>query len=518
MSVRRQLLLIAAHGSSTDARARDRVASHADQVGRLVPHDATAAGFTKGGPLVQDAVRTLIGAHHEIPMTLTVVPFMTSSGYYAREVLPVLLRDSLAELDADRVRLLVTKPIGASRRVTALLHRRAVRLAARERWGLEDVGVLLVGHGTRRHASSRDSTLTHARALSRFGWGTVAPAFIDDDPGIAEALSSSPHRHVIILPFMIGGASHVTDDIPQLLGLPASALREELDGAVHVDRSGRRIVLDAPLGVDAALADIAASFAIQSWSRATAASAPRRRTRTGTVQIVGAGPGAPDLISVRGARALRRADVVIHDRLVSDALLATVRPGARLIDAGKWPETPQDSQEGINAMLIAEGRRGQRVVRLKGGDPFVFGRGSEEVDACREGGIATDVIPGISSALAAPAAVGIPVTARQISRGFAVVTASIARSTTNSDDATAHLDDYARIDTLVVLMGRKRLAAVCERLVRAGRAADTPVACIERATLPDQRVVRGTLATIASLADEAGIGAPMVTVIGSTAA
>ncbi|MEO6057285.1 MAG: uroporphyrinogen-III C-methyltransferase, partial [Gemmatimonadales bacterium] len=164
--------------------------------------------------------------------------------------------------------------------------------------------------------------------------------------------------------------------------------------------------------------------------------------------------------------------------------------------------------------LVAQARLGRTVVRLKGGDPFVFGRGSEEAAACREAGVPVYVVPGVSSAIAAPAAAGIPVTARGLSRSFAVVTAHNA----GPGGETVDVRGLAAVDTLVILMGRASLGAITEQLVAAGRDPETPAACIQSASTPEQRVTRATLATIAAAADRDGLENPVVTVIGAVAA
>lgn len=234
----------------------------------------------------------------------------------------------------------------------------------------------------------------------------------------------------------------------------------------------------------------------------------------GTVYLVGAGPGDPGLITVRGLDLLRQADVIIHDRLIPQELLREARADAMIIDAGKAPGDHRFTQDEINALLVEHAQAGRCVVRLKGGDPFVFGRGYEELTACHDAGISCKVIPGVSSAIAGPAAAGIPITHRGIARNFAVVTAR----TGNTDDA-ADLDyaALASMDTLVVLMGRGKLRDVTNGLLAAGREASTPAACIEQATTSVQRVVTGTLATIADRADAADFRPPVVTVIGEVA-
>ncbi|MEK7711356.1 MAG: uroporphyrinogen-III C-methyltransferase [Planctomycetota bacterium] len=236
--------------------------------------------------------------------------------------------------------------------------------------------------------------------------------------------------------------------------------------------------------------------------------------RRGVVYLVGAGPGDPELMTLRGLKALRRADVVVHDRLIDPKLLRRARAGAELIDVGKSRGSHRRIQAHINQLLVDHARRGFCVVRLKGGDPFVFGRGFEELSACREAGVDCVVIPGVSSAVAAPAAAGIPVTFRGVARSFAVLTAESA------DDDSAGVVELAGlegVDTLVFLMGRANLPRIARGLIAAGRDAQTPVACIEHATTPHQRVVTGTLADIAETAERAGLSAPMVIVVGEVA-
>lgn len=233
----------------------------------------------------------------------------------------------------------------------------------------------------------------------------------------------------------------------------------------------------------------------------------------GIVYLVGAGPGDPGLITVRGLRLLRQADVVVTDRLVSGKLLRQARTDAEIIFAGKAPGRHTIPQEEINQLLIDRARLGRIVVRLKGGDPFVFGRGFEEAAACCEAGVPCVVVPGVTSAIAAPGAAGIPVTHRNLARTMTIVTAKAGADT---DAPPLNFQALAAADTLCVLMGRENLREICASLVDAGRDRETPAACIEWGTTRRQRVVSGTLATIASEADRARITAPIVTIIGET--
>jgi uroporphyrin-III C-methyltransferase len=233
---------------------------------------------------------------------------------------------------------------------------------------------------------------------------------------------------------------------------------------------------------------------------------------TGRVVLVGAGPGDPELITLRGARALAEADVVVFDRLGAPALHDLAPPGAERIYVGKEPGRAPVPQGDIEQLLIARAVDGSVVVRLKGGDPFVFGRGGEEVAACAAAGILCEVVPGVSSAVAAPAAAGIPVTHRGVARSFAVVTGSTAH------DDEVDLSKVAGADTLVVLMAAGRLAQTCEDLIAAGRPADEPAAIVQWAWTADQRSVVGSLGDLPILAEAASIGPPATLVVGSVAA
>lgn len=232
----------------------------------------------------------------------------------------------------------------------------------------------------------------------------------------------------------------------------------------------------------------------------------------GSVHLVGAGPGDPGLITVRGLRLLQRADVVVHDRLVAPALLDEARAGAQVIDVGKIPGRRCHSQSEINTLLISHARRGAMVVRLKGGDPFVFGRGWEELRACRDAAIDCTVIPGVSSAIAVPAAAGIPVSLRRVSRSIAVVTAQNGDGT---GAASLNYEALLGMDTVVVLMGHANLDEVARRFMAAGADPDMPAACIERGTMPKQRVLVGTMACIAGAVERARLQPPMTIVFGN---
>ncbi|MGB9924219.1 MAG: uroporphyrinogen-III C-methyltransferase [Methanothrix sp.] len=230
---------------------------------------------------------------------------------------------------------------------------------------------------------------------------------------------------------------------------------------------------------------------------------------SGKVYLVGAGPGDPELITLKGMRLLREADVVLHDRLLNEELLRDLK--AEIIDVGKAPGRHRLSQEEINELLIKKAREGRIVVRLKGGDPYLFGRGGEEALALRKAGIPFEVVPGVTSAIAAPALAGIPVTHRGISTAFTVVTGHEESGKEKELDWHA----LARLGgTLVVLMGVSRIQENTSMLMDGGLSPQTPAALIERGSWPDQRCVRGTLGNIAERASLFGVRSPAVLIVG----
>jgi len=234
--------------------------------------------------------------------------------------------------------------------------------------------------------------------------------------------------------------------------------------------------------------------------------------RVGRVYLVGTGPGDPGLLTVRGLDVLRSAEVVVYDRLVNPVLLDLVPVEALRIYVGKLTEHHCLPQSDINAILVSHARRGHSVVRLKGGDPFIFGRGAEEADALAHAGIAFEVVPGVSAAVGVPAYAGIPLTHRKLSSSFAVVT--------GHEDPAKDMSgvDWSRlataVDILVILMGVKNLPAIAEQLVAHGRSPDTPVALVRWGTTDAQETIVGRLAEIPRLAAHVGLRPPVLAVVG----
>jgi uroporphyrin-III C-methyltransferase/precorrin-2 dehydrogenase/sirohydrochlorin ferrochelatase len=241
--------------------------------------------------------------------------------------------------------------------------------------------------------------------------------------------------------------------------------------------------------------------------------ARHRAAAAGSVALVGGGPGDPELITVRGRRLVATADVVVVDRLAPRALLDNLAPDVEVIDCGKSAHRHNLTQDEINAVIIERARAGKRVVRLKGGDPFVFGRGGEEWLACVAAGVAVSVVPGLSSALAGPASAAIPLTHRGVAADFTVVSGHLdpGRAVGNGVDWPGLA---AGGGTLVLLMSMDRLDLIAEELIKHGRSATTPSAVVYRATLPGERIVRAPLRKLAAAVADAGIGAPAVIVIG----
>ena len=233
---------------------------------------------------------------------------------------------------------------------------------------------------------------------------------------------------------------------------------------------------------------------------------------TGMVYLVGSGPGGCDLMTIRAREVIDQADVILYDQLPGDEVLASLPKQAELIDVGKYGDRHTREQGEIELLMIQKAKEGRRVVRLKGGDPFLFGRGGEELETCREHGVPVEVVPGVTSAIAVPASVGIPVTHRKWASQVTVITGN---EDPTKEESAIDWEWLARSrGTIVILMGVKNLPTIAETLIRFGRDPSTPVAVIERGLRPDQRETVGTLDNIGDRAIAAGVKPPAVIVIG----
>jgi uroporphyrin-III C-methyltransferase/precorrin-2 dehydrogenase/sirohydrochlorin ferrochelatase len=339
-------------------------------------------------------------------------------------------------------------------------------------------------------------------AVSRRAYadGDLAGAWVvhacTDDPEVNAAVAAEAERRQVpcVRADAVGGGSARTPAVTRSAGLLVAVASEGDDadpGRVRAVRDAVALLLET-------------------------GELPLREHRPvpgpGRVALVGGGPGDPGLITVRGRRLLAEADVVVVDRLAPRELLDRLPPGVEVVDVGKAPHGAGPSQPEVSALLVDRARRGLRVVRLKGGDPFVLGRGGEEVLACVEAGVPVEVVAGVSSVLAGPAAAGIPVTHRGVAADFAVVSGHLDPTRPGSTVDWQALADGP--GTLVLLMALDRLAAVAGELVKRGRPATTPVAVVRRATLPDQRVLVATLETVAEAVAAAGLRPPAVVVVG----
>jgi uroporphyrin-III C-methyltransferase/precorrin-2 dehydrogenase/sirohydrochlorin ferrochelatase len=318
-----------------------------------------------------------------------------------------------------------------------------------------------------------------------------------DDPAVNAAVAAAAERDRI-------WCVRADDASASAAWTPAVARHGDVTVAVTAGADPRRA---AKLRAALALALAEGSLPLRHYRTAAAPDGT-----PGTVTLIGGGPGDAGLITVLGRRLLAEADVVVVDKLAPRGLLAELDPDVEVIDAGKAPHAHNLTQAQINDLIVSRARAGQRVVRLKGGDPFVFGRGGEEALACARAGVPVQVVPGVTSAVAVPAFAGIPVTHRGITQDFAVVSAHLDPS---QPGATVDWESMARgPGTLVLLMGVAHLDQVSAELIKRGRDADTPVAVICDGTLPTQQVLTSTLGQVAGDADRAGLRPPAVVVIG----
>jgi len=357
------------------------------------------------------------------------------------------------------------------------------------------VGILVVGHGSRRPEANEDVCEATRQIARRGPFTCVEPAFLEIvSPTIAEGFATLVGHgvsHVIVHPYFLSPGRHTRGDIPFDVHAAAS------------QHPGVTYQITEPLSAH----DLVIAASIE---RILEAKKPSIGKRLGKVYLVGAGPGDPGLLTVKAWELLRKADVVIYDYLVNPDLLIHLKEDAERIFVGKVGHGTQTPQSKINALLISKANDGKLVVRLKGGDPFLFGRGGEEALALRAARIPFEIVPGISSALAVPAYAGIPLTHRGLSSSIVILTGANAGDGKLSED----LLNARAADTIVVLMGIAHLRDIAEQLITLGRSLDTPVAVIQWGTYESQRVVTGTLETIADIAAGQRLRSPSIIVIG----
>jgi uroporphyrin-III C-methyltransferase len=331
----------------------------------------------------------------------------------------------------------------------------------------------------------------------------AGPAAIGPVRGLLEAKA-----HVTVIG--IDPATSISDlaDRGLLTLMPRELVPDDLVGAVLV------VPATGDLPLDREILELARERGVPAVQPADA---PAMALATnGSVILVGGGPGHPGLITVAGLEAVRIADVVVCDRLAPQSVLQETKPGTEIIDVAKIPKGAGTSQERINALLVDRARAGLTVVRLKGGDSFVFGRGGEEWQACADAGIPVRVIPGVSSATAGPALADVPLTHRQLTQGFTVVSGHVPPGDPGS---TLDWPALARANTtLVIMMGVATLPAITAELIKHGMSAATPAMTVADAGMPTQQAVNGTLSDIATATREAGIRPPAITVIGAVVA
>ena len=359
----------------------------------------------------------------------------------------------------------------------------------------KQVGILVVGHGSRRQEANEDVREVTRQIARRGPFACVEPAFLEIvSPTIEEGFATLVGRgasHVIIHPYFLSPGRHTRGDIPRAVEAAAS------------QHPGVTYQITEPLAAH----DLVVAASIE---RILEAQKPSIRERLGKVSLVGAGPGDPGLLTVKALELLRKADVVIYDYLVNPDLLIHLKEDAERIFVGKVGHGTQTPQSKINALLVSKASEGKLVVRLKGGDPFLFGRGGEEALTLGAAGIPFEIVPGISSALAVPAYAGIPLTHRGLSSSILILTGANAGDGKLSED----LLNARAADTIVVLMGIGHLRDIAEQLLTLGRSLDTPVAVIQWGTYESQQVVTGTLETIADIAAGQRLRSPSIIVIG----
>jgi uroporphyrin-III C-methyltransferase len=371
-------------------------------------------------------------------------------------------------------------------------------------------GVLVIGHGSRRAEANADVREAAVRIGERGGFALVESAFLEiEHPNVREGferLVQRGSRDITVHPYFLSPGRHTRGDIPVEVSEAASC-HPGINYRITEPLSAH------PLVIDASVERICESIHRETYDNKPGVLCLRahHRATRGTVYLVGAGPGDPGLLTVKALSLLESCDALVYDYLVNPEVLSYARTAAERIYVGKVGGGRHTPQRQINHLLIQHARTGKRVVRLKGGDPFLFGRGGEEAEALAAAGIPFEVVPGISSALAVPAYAGIPLTHRGLASSVVVITGARGGDGAFKPGALAHL---ASADTIVVLMGAAHLREIANELVNSGRSVETPAAVIRWGTYNGQQTVTGTLGTIPVEAERAGMRAPSVIIVG----
>jgi uroporphyrin-III C-methyltransferase len=364
-----------------------------------------------------------------------------------------------------------------------------------------EIGVLVVGHGSRRREANDDVREAAKRIAELGAFPIVEASFLEiEPPNIKEGIDRLVQRgvrEIVVHPYFLSPGRHTRGDIP-------FEVQESANDYPEITFRISEPLAAHPLVITASVERIRESIV----GLKVETTAVRNNAKPGTVYLVGAGPGDPGLLTVRAHEVLTSCDVVIYDYLVNPDILSQVPSGVERVYVGKVGGGRHTPQSEINSLLVELASKGQRVVRLKGGDPFLFGRGAEEAEALQAAGIPFQIVPGISSALAVPAYAGIPLTHRGISSSVTVLTGAIATAGTYGPVNTTSAD------TIVVLMGVKHLHEIAADLIASGRSGHTPVAVIRWGSYEGQRTFVGTLETIGALAQRQALRAPAVIVIG----